>query len=159
MKAVFIVLCMMFVVINGFEYGKDLVTRECAFTFMDSNLGSHDRNYENYLGDKYTYWVRHCSYDNRVIVECSNGKINPGAIIEVTEYDNWPNENDHVDRFEWTKIADDGKSAYVDIHIDPAQLMDQFMDDYAELYWWFDNPCSDGKSYNDRDMFKQKFVF
>uniref|UniRef100_A0AC34RCX9 Uncharacterized protein n=1 Tax=Panagrolaimus sp. JU765 TaxID=591449 RepID=A0AC34RCX9_9BILA len=146
----------MFVVNNGFEYGKDPVARLCKYT-NEHIFGTFDEQGVNHLGDKYTYWIIHCPYENRVTVECPNGKINPNAIIEVTEYD--LGENDHLARFNWTKIADDGKSAYVDMYITPAQLEDQWKDDYAELYWWFDNPCSDGKSYNDMNMFKQKFVF
>uniref|UniRef100_A0AC34RPY8 Uncharacterized protein n=1 Tax=Panagrolaimus sp. JU765 TaxID=591449 RepID=A0AC34RPY8_9BILA len=111
------------------------------------------------LGDQYTYWFNKCPYENRVTVECSSGKINPNSIIEVTEYDYWPLENDHLARFNWTKIANDGKSAYVDVYIGTENLKDLILDNWVELYWWFQNPCSDGKSYNDRDMFKQEFVF
>uniref|UniRef100_A0AC34RAR4 Uncharacterized protein n=1 Tax=Panagrolaimus sp. JU765 TaxID=591449 RepID=A0AC34RAR4_9BILA len=85
------------------------------------------------LGDKYTYWFNKCPYENRVMVECSNGKINPNAIIEITEYDDWSLENDHLARFKWKKSADDRKSAYVDIYIAPEQLTDLYRDPWLEI--------------------------
>uniref|UniRef100_A0AC34PZE1 Uncharacterized protein n=1 Tax=Panagrolaimus sp. JU765 TaxID=591449 RepID=A0AC34PZE1_9BILA len=159
MKSVFLVFCLIFVIIAGFEYGKDPVTRTCWFKGRVPFQGIVDKKSENTLEEKYTRWNYHCPYQNRLTIECSDGKINSNAIIEIWEYDDWPFDNDRLARFNWTKIADDGKSGYVDAYLGTEELTDFAVSPRSELFWQFDNPCSDGQSYKEANMFEQKFVY
>uniref|UniRef100_A0AC34RNT4 Uncharacterized protein n=1 Tax=Panagrolaimus sp. JU765 TaxID=591449 RepID=A0AC34RNT4_9BILA len=156
---VFVGLCMIFVMINGYErfkYGIDPVAKTCFFK------NTEDVTAENWYKDgaKYTNWVTRCPYENRLTVECKNGTINPNATIQIYDFDDWFMGDDLLARFNWTKIADDGKSAYIDALVGTQHLSDHFLGDFeVELFWWFGNPCSTGNNYNEGDMFKQKLVF
>uniref|UniRef100_A0AC34RPJ7 Uncharacterized protein n=1 Tax=Panagrolaimus sp. JU765 TaxID=591449 RepID=A0AC34RPJ7_9BILA len=136
---VFVGLCTIFVIISGFEYGKDGVPKTCWYIdYFGHSI------YENFGGTEYSHWVKHCPYENRLHINCKSGKINPNATAEMWDHDSF-NPDDFVMGFNWTHIEEDGKSAYIDIHIPTA-----YFDDFGksvDLYWKFIKPCTNVEFY------------
>uniref|UniRef100_A0AC34QCR8 Lectin n=1 Tax=Panagrolaimus sp. JU765 TaxID=591449 RepID=A0AC34QCR8_9BILA len=135
---VFVGLCTIFVIISGFEYGKDNVRDACWYhTFWGGTTGQNYHKHADGFYD-YTNWVRYCPYENRITIHCKNGKVNPTAYLEI--WDNDPGSDDFAGKATLTHIEPDGKSGYFDVYISSDNMYD--LSETVDLYGKFYHPCT-----------------
>uniref|UniRef100_A0AC34PXF8 Uncharacterized protein n=1 Tax=Panagrolaimus sp. JU765 TaxID=591449 RepID=A0AC34PXF8_9BILA len=155
MRLVFVAFCLIFVIINGFEYGIDEIRRRCWFdTFYGGHTGRNEYVFVKDLHN-YTSWVKHCPYENRIGIHCLNGKIPPNATFEIWDNDLWPFPDDFVAKFNLTSVEPNGKNGYFDVYVPTA-----YFDDYGntvDLYGVFYNPCEGVGKFETGDLMRSHF--
>uniref|UniRef100_A0AC34RF10 Uncharacterized protein n=1 Tax=Panagrolaimus sp. JU765 TaxID=591449 RepID=A0AC34RF10_9BILA len=155
---VFVGLCTIFVIINGFEYGKDKVRTACWFDKGWLRGDTIDPNYYHYVHGKFdsTVFVRHCPYENRIHFHCKSGNVDPNAYLVIWD------ENDHgpdgwAGKTTLTHIEADGKSGYFDVYIPTKRLYGR--GDIAHLYGKFIYPCNNVRDIRVGNLLLDNFSF
>uniref|UniRef100_A0AC34QDH6 Uncharacterized protein n=1 Tax=Panagrolaimus sp. JU765 TaxID=591449 RepID=A0AC34QDH6_9BILA len=167
---VFVGLCTIFVIISGFEYGKDKVRTACWYdTFWG---GSTAQNYYHYLHGRWdsTKWVEYCPYENRIHFHCKSGNVDPNAFFEILFERHFSTYYDFViHKVNLTHTEADGKSGYFDVYVgnleDIVVAWQPWLFGYHKirlplhLYGKFVHPCNNVGEIRVGDLLLDDFTF
>uniref|UniRef100_A0AC34Q9A2 S-protein homolog n=1 Tax=Panagrolaimus sp. JU765 TaxID=591449 RepID=A0AC34Q9A2_9BILA len=152
MWLIFLLLFVVLVCNNGFEYGKDKVRTLCE----DKPVIIHGTGRYGW-----TKWPLNCPYENRIHITCYARSINPNAVIQMWEYNG--EDGKFIANFNWTHV--DGKNGYFDAHVGVSDFGYDgkwwafWMDGYIKLYFTFNNTCSDGAVHRRVNLLSTNFLF